>query len=74
MQLPSGWTDLLAAFARSEVRYLLAGGHAVMYYAEPPYTKDLDLWISRSPENAHRVFQALASFGAPLSGIAPEDF
>jgi len=74
MQLPSDWTDLLKAFAGSKVKFLLIGGHAFMYYAEPRYTKDLDLWVDCSPENAQRVFQALAAFGAPLAGISAEEF
>lgn len=49
-----------------EVRYLIVGGYAVMKYAEPRYTKDLDLWVENSAENAARVFEALERFGAPL--------
>ena len=45
-----------------------------MLYTEPRYTKDLDIWIEPSPDNAARVYRALAGFGAPLSGIQVEDF
>ena len=45
-----------------------------MLYTEPRYTKDLDVWIEPSPDNAARVFRALAEFGAPLAGIVAEDF
>ncbi len=43
-------------------------------YTEPRYTKDLDLWIEPTPENADRCYRALAAFGAPLTGLGPLDF
>jgi len=50
------------------------GGYAVMLYSEPRYTKDLDIWVEASDENATKVFRALAAFGAPLKGLTPADF
>lgn len=55
------------------MRYLLVGGYAVAFHARPRYTKDLDVWVDRTPTNAHRAWQALASFGAPLQELGPED-
>ena len=49
-------------------------GTAVMLYTEPRYTNDLDLWVEASAPNAARVFQSLAEFGSPLSGLGPADF
>jgi hypothetical protein len=45
-----------------------------MKYSEPRFTKDLDIWIEASPENAKHVFQALKSFGSPLEGLTENDF
>lgn len=45
-----------------------------MLYSEPRYTKDLDLWVEASHENAEKVFRALAAFGAPLKDLTVEDF
>jgi len=45
-----------------------------MKYTEPRYTKDLDIWVEASRENASKVFAALRNFGAPLSGITEHDF
>ncbi len=72
--MSSDFDALLNIFNRYEVRYLVVCGHAVMFYSEPRYTKDLDLWIEASEENSARVFRALADFGAPLSGLTPQDF
>jgi hypothetical protein len=27
------------------VKFLIVGAYAVMKYTEPPYTKDLDIWV-----------------------------
>ena len=59
--------ELLSTFNEHGVRYLVVGGFAVMVYSEPRYTKDLDVWVEASRENASRVFTALRDFGAPLS-------
>jgi hypothetical protein len=66
--------ELLRIFNEHEVKYLIVGGYAVMKYSEPRFTKDLDIWIEASPENAKKVFQALKTFGAPLEGLTENDF
>jgi hypothetical protein len=47
--------DLLSAFSTAEVRFLVVGAHAVSFHAVPRYTKDIDLWIEPTPENAKRA-------------------
>jgi hypothetical protein len=74
MFVNSDFSDLLRLFNDNSVRYLVIGGYAVTQYAEPRYTKDLDLWISTDPANAEAVFKALREFGAPLAGLTSEDF
>ena len=66
--------DLFAALSAQGVDFLVVGGHAVMLYTEPRYTKDLDVWVRPTGENAERVFRALADFGAPLENVNVEDF
>jgi hypothetical protein len=70
------YRELLHTFNDFGVEYLLVGGYAVMKYTEPRFTKDLDLWVSHTPQNALRLFHALAKFGAPLKqdGVTPETF
>jgi hypothetical protein len=65
MSTISDFKDLLRAFNEYQVKYLVVGGYAVMKYAEPRYTKDLDMWVSTEEENAAAVFKALKAFGAP---------
>lgn len=66
--------DLFAALNEAQANYLVVGAHAVAFYAEPRFTKDLDVWVEASPTNAPRVFRALQDFGAPLTGVSETDF
>ena len=66
--------DILRAFNGHKVKYLVVGGFALGVHLEPRTTKDIDLWIRTDPENARAVFRALAEFGAPISGMTPDDF
>ncbi len=52
----------------------MIGGYAVIQYAEPRYTKDLDVWISTDAKSAEAVYLALHEFGAPLDELSAKDF
>lgn len=65
MILPSDFAELLSAFAEAGIEYLLVGGYAVAFHAEPRATKDMDLWIGGGAENVEKLVRALSSFGAP---------
>jgi hypothetical protein len=58
----------------ADVRFLVVGGYAVIFYTEPRYTKDIDIWVEPSEDNSRRVYEALAAFGAPLEGVSADDF
>jgi hypothetical protein len=66
--------DLFKIFNAENVEYLVVGAHAVVYYAEPRYTRDLDVWVNPTPENATRVHRALKQYGAPLIGVTIVSF
>jgi predicted nucleotidyltransferase len=70
------FTELLQRLNAHQVEFLIVGGYAVMKYTEPRFTKDLDIWIRNTPQNADRVYSALAEFGAPLEadGLTARDF
>jgi len=70
----SDFQELLQLFAKHKVRYLVVGGYAAMHYSQPRFTKDLDLWLEPSPENAVRVMRAFGEFGMPLIDVTPADF
>ncbi len=66
--------DILRVFNQYKVEYLIIGGYAVAFHAEPRFTKDLDILVRADQANARRVYQALRAFGAPLSGLTAQDF
>jgi len=68
------YKDLLSAFHAHGVRYLIVGAYAVIFHAQPRFTKDIDLFIKADPANAQATYAALAAFGAPLQGVRPENF
>ena len=65
--------DLLAAFNAHGVEYLVVGAHALAAHGHVRATKDLDVWVRPSADNAPRVLNALRGFGAPLHDLVEED-
>lgn len=68
------YKDLSSAFDAHGVKYLVVGAYAVIFHAQPPFAKDLDLFVNADPANARATYDALAEFGAPAQGIRPEEF
>jgi hypothetical protein len=65
--------DLLHALNAEGAKYLIVGGYAFALHGRLRATKDADIFVGIDPQNAHRVWRALASFGAPLNELRPED-
>lgn len=67
--------DFLRALRDAEVRFLVAGAHALAIHGVPRSTGDIDIWIEASPENSERVWRALSAFGAPVDslGVTKDD-
>jgi hypothetical protein len=74
MPTNSDFKDLFKIFNDEGVEFLIVGAHAVIFYAEPRFTKDLDIWVNPTAENAARVWRGLEVFTAPLTGVREEDF
>jgi predicted nucleotidyltransferase len=66
--------EFIESLETSNVRYLVVGGYALAVHGHPRYTKDLDVWIERTPENARQLIQALDQFGFRLENLKAEDF
>ena len=73
MAVNPDFRDLFHALSAAEASFLVVGAHAVMYFTEPRYTKDLDIWVRPDAANAVKVWGALAAFGAPLHDLTVED-
>ena len=61
--LPPDFSEFLKLLNAHEVRYLLVGGYAVIAHGLPRTTKDVDVWIEPTPENAQRILEVLEQFG-----------
>lgn len=68
------YRDILSAFEKADVEYLLVGAYALAAHGQPRATGDIDLWIRPTHDNAANVMQALQEFGAPLSTVRQEYF
>lgn len=65
--------DLLSTFIDASVEFLVVGGYAMAAHRLPRATKDLDVWVRPSPENARCVLRALDAFGAPRHELTETD-
>lgn len=74
MDVCPDYEDLFKAFNEHKIRYLVVGGQAVIFYSEPRYTKDMDVWVPPELNDAETVYKALKKFGAPLTRVKPKDF
>ena len=74
MSANQDYKELFSILNAEKVEYLIAGAHAVIFYTEPRYTKDLHIWVNPTKKNAERVYAALKKFGAPLIDINAENF
>lgn len=66
--------DLFACLRRHGVKALVVGAHAVAFHAKPRYTKDIDILIEPSEENARLLMGALKEFGFGDIDLTWRDF
>jgi hypothetical protein len=74
MSVNQDFKDLFNIFNLEAVEYIIVGAHAAIFFSEPRYTKDIDIWINPTRENAEKTRKALEIFGAPLENISVDDF
>lgn len=74
--LPADFRDMLVELADAGAQFVVVGGQAVAFHGHPRATKDIDIFVRPTRENAGRVYAALAAFGAPLEAfdVSEEDF
>ncbi len=74
MALNQDFKEFLQSLNDNKVRYLVVGGYAVAQHGHPRYTKDIDIWVEMTKENAARVVKALEQFGFASLGLKESDF
>ncbi len=66
--------EFIESLNKNNVRYLVVGGYAMAFHGHPRFTKDLDVWIEITTENAKKLVQAIADFGLGSIGLTEDDF
>ncbi len=74
MVLNQDFKEFIKSLNENEVKYLVIGGYAVAFHGHPRYTKDLDVWVELSEQNASRLMKALDAFGFGSLGLKAADF
>lgn len=72
--LSRDFREFIESLNANDVRYLVVGGYAVALHGYPRYTKDIDIWVELSPENADGILGALEDFGFGSMDLDREDF
>lgn len=74
--MSADFRDVLEALVQADARFLVVGAHALAAHGVPRVNGDLDLLVEPTADNAHKVWQALVTFGARLDslGIRESDF
>lgn len=66
--------DLIIYLNSHNVKYLIVGGEAVIYYGHARLTGDIDFYYDCSADNAARLFNALLDFwGGSVPGVESLD-
>ena len=74
MKVEKDYEELLKLLNKHKVKYCIIGAYAVAFYAKPRYTKDMDIFVERSPENSEKIVSALNDFGFKRLKLSEEDF
>jgi len=74
MRVEKDFKEFIESLNDHEVHYLIVGGYAFSFHAEPRFTKDLDVFVAGTVENASRLMKALENFGFGGIGLKKEDF
>lgn len=72
--LNNDYKEMLQCLSEERVEYLLVGAYALAVHGFPRATKDIDVFVGATADNARRLMRALAKFGTPLSEISEADF
>jgi Nucleotidyltransferase of unknown function (DUF6036) len=72
--LNQDFKEFIQSLNANSVRYLVVGGYAVALHGYPRYTKDIDVWVEMTSENAFKVVKALEQFGFGSLDLKESDF
>lgn len=65
---------IVSSLNKRGVEFMVIGGYAVIYHGHMRTTKDLDIFIRRTEENARRTLAALADVGLAWPDLTVQTF
>jgi len=74
MRREADFEEFLRFLNKHKVKYCIVGAYAVGLYAQPRYTKDLDILVEPTAENGENIIKALKDFGFESLGLEASDF
>lgn len=74
MRREKDFEEFLKFLNKHKVKYCIVGAYAVGLYAEPRFTKDMDILVEPTLENGKNIVKALHDFGFKSLGLTAEDF
>lgn len=69
IELTQDFRDILIELTDAGADFVLVGGYAVGFHGHQRATKDIDILIQPTDENARCVFNGLLAFGAPMESL-----
>jgi hypothetical protein len=70
----SDFRDFIQALNNNNVKYLLVGGYAVIFYGHSRTTGDMDIWVDCALENYQLLVKAFHEFRMPVFDMTEERF
>jgi hypothetical protein len=67
------YEEFLALLNKYKVRYCIIGAFALAFHARPRYTKDIDILVEASADNAKKIIEVLDEFGFGSLNLTIED-
>jgi hypothetical protein len=74
MKTEKDYEEFLELLNKHNVRYCVIGAFALAFHTRPRYTKDMDILIEPTTDNAKRLLIALDEFGFGSLNLTVEDF
>ena len=74
MRMEKDYEEFVELLNKHDVRYCVIGSYALAFHARPRYTKDIDILVEASLENARRIVAVLDEFGFGSLNLKVSDF
>jgi predicted nucleotidyltransferase len=74
MRVEKDFRDFLKSLNEKKAKYLIVGGFAYSFHAEPRYTRDIDILVEATERNGGKIIAAIADFWGTEPDLQAVDF